>query len=398
MTMEMWLGLIIIGAGTQGFLLTFYLFTSKNSNSEANSILALIVFSLSVDVFTAFLPGVKGSVLANPTILLYGPLVYLYVLSLCGPNPPIMRKFTYAVIVIYAIPIVLYLVTVIQHFSNFTEHESFPFQMKHEFLGVDIFQLTPLSMVLFMVNTAGFLLLASKEIKRYYLKAQNYSSNGFILNTARTRFILSLSVFSLLVLLFLYLMTGSRMLSIENAYQILRWGMTFSIYALGYVALKKPNLLFYTYTANNAEQSPEQQPEISEKPEFKEKFKTIKDSMLREKLLEIMDSEKLYLAEDLSLQTLADKLKVHPRMLSSVINADLGCNFFDFVNKYRIAEVKKKLADTTLIHQTVMVLAYQCGFNTKSSFNAIFRKFEGVTPTEFRRKNLQRDSIPAKPE
>ena len=75
-------------------------------------------------------------------------------------------------------------------------------------------------------------------------------------------------------------------------------------------------------------------------------------------------------------------------MLSTVINSEIGCTFFDFVNKYRIAEVKKRLADESSINQTIMVIAYECGFNTKSSFNAIFRKFEKVTPTEFRKGSI----------
>jgi AraC-like DNA-binding protein len=388
MSVEILLGLIIIGAGAQGFLLTFYLLTSNKPNSEANSILALIIFSLSVDIFTAFLPGAKGSVQVNPTMLLYGPLVYLYVVSLCEPHLPVMRKFIYAVIFIYAIPILLYLLNVIQHFSKFTGVEPFSFQMKHEFLGVNIFQLTPFSMIVFMVNTSIFLLLASKEIKRYYDKVQNYSSNGSILNTARIHIVLYLAAFSLLVLLFLYLMTGSRILSAENAYQILRWCMTFSIYALGYIALKKPEIFLFRFPSNEADKFSGQQLEMPEMPASKDGFKALRDSVLKKRLLEIMDNERPYLTVDLSLQLLADKLKVHPKMLSTVINSELGSTFFDFVNKYRVAEVKKRLSDESSINQMIMMIAYECGFNTKSSFNAIFRKFENVTPTEFRKESL----------
>jgi len=389
MTMEMWLGLIIIGAGAQGFLLTFYLFTSKKVHIEANSILALIVFSLSVDIFTAFLPGLKGSVQGIPTILLYGPLVYLYVVSLCGPTSPAMRKFTYAVIFVYAIPIVLYLLNVAKHFSDFTGAGNFPFQTKHEFLGVDIFQLTPIAVIVFVLSTAGFLFLASKEVRVYYSRAQHFTSNGAILNTARIQLVLSLAVFSLLVFLVLYLMTGSRLLAAETAYQILRWGMTLSIYALGYIALKKPDLLLFTFAPNERDKQPVEQSRIPDIVDSKETFRTVRDSVLKERLLELMESQKPYLDPNLSLQMLADRLEVHPRMLSTTINSDLGCNFFNFVNRYRVAEVKKRLADKLSINKTIMVIAYECGFNTKSSFNSIFRKSEHTTPAEFRNNALR---------
>jgi AraC-like DNA-binding protein len=388
MTMDMWLGLIIIGAGMQGFLLTFYLLTSNKSNFEANAILALIVFSLSVDIFTAFLPSVKGSVQTNPTVLLYGPLIYLYVVSLCGPQLPIMRKFTYAVIFIYAVPVILYLFSVIRQFSDATGTGPFAFQMKHEFLGVDIFQLTPITMILFTVNIAGFLFLASKEVIRYYRKAQNYSSSGSILKTTRTYFILYLSALSLLVLLFLYLLTGSRIISSENAYQTLRWCMTFSIYLLGYITLKKPNMLLFKIPSGNVENLAHHQSAPPDTVESKEEFKALRDSVLKKRLLETMSDEKPYLNEDLSLTTLADILKVHPKLLSTVINSELNCTFFDFVNKYRVAEVKRRLADKASINQTIMTIAFECGFNTKSAFNAVFRKFENVTPTDFRKKSF----------
>ncbi|MGE5670088.1 MAG: helix-turn-helix domain-containing protein [Fibrobacterota bacterium] len=384
MTMEMWLGLIIIGTGIQGFVLTFYLLTSNKAQVEANSILSLVVFSLSVDIFTAFLPGLNGSVQGNPTILLYGPLAYLYVVSLCGPSSPGMRKFTYAVIFVYAIPIVLYLLNVIRQFAELTQTGSFPFQMKHEFFGVDIFQLTPAVMIVFVLSTAGFLFLASREVRLYYHKAQNQSSSGAILNTVRTQFVLYVLVFSLLAFLILYLMTGSRILSAENAYQILRWGMTLSIYALGYITLKKSNLLLFTFTPNGPDKQPDEQSETPDITESKEKFKTVRDSVLKERLLDLMKKQRPYLDADLSLQTLANQLNVQPKMLSALINSDLGCNFFDFVSKYRVADVKTRLADKSSINKTIMVIAYECGFNTKSSFNAVFRKFEQVTPTEFR--------------
>jgi AraC-like DNA-binding protein len=386
MATGMWLGLIIIGAGIQGIVLAFYLLTSRKSNIEANSILALIVFSLSVDMVTAFLPGIKGSLQANPTILLFGPLIYLYIVSLCGPAMPIIRKFTYAVIVVYAIPVIIYLFSIIHYCSQFSGAGIFPFQMRHEFLGVNVFQLTPFSMIAFVANTAVFLWLGAKEIKRHCVDVQNYSSSGSILNTMRIHIILYLAAFSIFVLLCLYIMTGSRILSCENAYQILRWCMTLSIYTLGYIALKKPDFLVITYSSDDKDHLSSPPPELPEAPAPKDGFKAIRDSVLKNKLLEMMEAEKPYLAENLSLQSLSEKLKVHPKMLSTVINSEIGCTFFDFVNKYRINEVKNRLSDESSINQTITMIAFECGFNSKSAFNAIFRKFENTTPTEFREK------------
>ena len=99
-----------------------------------------------------------------------------------------------------------------------------------------------------------------------------------------------------------------------------------------------------------------------------------------------MTEEKPYLNEDLTSKEVAQKLNISTNHLSQVINENLGKNFFDFVNGYRVDLAKQKLSDPANNIYTIISLAYDCGFSSKSSFNAIFKKFVGVTPSEFRNK------------
>jgi len=69
-----------------------------------------------------------------------------------------------------------------------------------------------------------------------------------------------------------------------------------------------------------------------------------------------------------------------------VINENTGQNFFDFVNRYRIGEAKRMLTDPTDKKITVQEILYVVGFNSKSSFNTLFKKYTGVTPSEFKNK------------
>jgi AraC-like DNA-binding protein len=63
-------------------------------------------------------------------------------------------------------------------------------------------------------------------------------------------------------------------------------------------------------------------------------------------------------------------------------------NFFDFINRYRIEEAQRLLTDPPDKKITVLEVLYECGFNSKSSFNTLFKKHTGLTPSEFKKKNM----------
>ena len=73
--------------------------------------------------------------------------------------------------------------------------------------------------------------------------------------------------------------------------------------------------------------------------------------------------------------------------LSQTINELLGQSFSDFVNSYRIEEAKRKLVDPACKHLSVLGIAEEVGFNSKSSFNSVFKKHTAMTPSEFRTRN-----------
>jgi len=102
--------------------------------------------------------------------------------------------------------------------------------------------------------------------------------------------------------------------------------------------------------------------------------------------LQLMHNEKPYLDPELTLDQLAAKMQVKPRALSQAINDVLQQNFFDFINRYRIEEAARLLTNPKDEKITVLEVLYQVGFNSKSSFNTLFKKYTGLTPTEFRKK------------
>ncbi len=108
--------------------------------------------------------------------------------------------------------------------------------------------------------------------------------------------------------------------------------------------------------------------------------------ILTEKLNQIITHNKPYLNEKLTISELAEMMNISRHLLTQVINNNLNKNFYTFINEYRIEEVKKMFADPKKNHYSILGIAYECGFNSKSTFNTLFKKYTGITPSEYRKK------------
>jgi len=103
---------------------------------------------------------------------------------------------------------------------------------------------------------------------------------------------------------------------------------------------------------------------------------------ISQKLQQILSEKKLYLEPDLSLHKLAESIDEKPHHVSQVINQIHGKRFHDFINMYRVEEAKKMLMETYL---KIEAVAYDSGFNSLSTFNAVFKKETGMTPSQYRK-------------
>ena len=100
-----------------------------------------------------------------------------------------------------------------------------------------------------------------------------------------------------------------------------------------------------------------------------------------------MKNEKPFLDPELSLSMLAKAMGLNRNQLSQLINTGIGENFYDFINKYRVEEVKRLMVDPQKQNYNLLGMALEAGFKSKSTFNLIFKRFTGLTPTEYK-KNI----------
>ena len=161
-------------------------------------------------------------------------------------------------------------------------------------------------------------------------------------------------------------------LDVDDYYDFLT--VTFFVFVIGFFGIKQ--VAVYPQQQHGAEQ--------------KQKGKYLKSGLKKDaseelyrKLTHFMAEEKPYTKNDLLINELASEFAVHPNYLSQVINEKEGKNFYEFVNHYRVEEFKRLIAIPKNQQLTLLSLAFECGFNSKSSFNRYFKKSTGQTPSQY---------------
>jgi len=151
-----------------------------------------------------------------------------------------------------------------------------------------------------------------------------------------------------------------------------------SIFFLAYFSLQQKEIFDF---------SPTELVEIAKVKECKkDSQKRVSESRLNElneKLKELIHTEKVYLDNDLSLPKLSRKLAASYNETSFLINELYQDNFYNFINKYRVEEAKNLLLSEKYNQLNVLGIAYESGFNSKTTFNTTFKKYTGFSPTEF---------------
>jgi AraC-like DNA-binding protein len=110
-------------------------------------------------------------------------------------------------------------------------------------------------------------------------------------------------------------------------------------------------------------------------------------------LIDLMEKDKIYTEPELKLHELADQLTVTPHTLSQIINDRFGKSFIDYVNEYRVEAFKNRIKEINGDKVNMLTLAMEVGFNSKSAFNAAFKKITNQTPSEYKKALIDQKNL-----
>lgn len=156
--------------------------------------------------------------------------------------------------------------------------------------------------------------------------------------------------------------------------------LTFIIYALGFFAMNQPELFKVNFSLEKYQHS---------------RLTSAKIEKEVNRLTQIMLDEQLYKNPRLSRSDIEQKLNMNAVDLSRVINQGFGKNFFDFVNSYRIEEFIRLVRSGAYQNYTLLAIANEAGFNSKTTFNTAFKKLTGKTPKSFFEDDLAKEAVPS---
>ncbi|MDW3651450.1 MAG: helix-turn-helix domain-containing protein [Bacteroidia bacterium] len=346
------------------FLATFLL-TNKKGNQLSNALLgilfALIALNLTDLALQLFDPALAPLFLAklnDAFLFVFGPLIYLYTKSIIYSNFRLTLRD-----LIHLIPAILVLIIF------FLPQESAPATQVQGALplSVQIYNLILyLHLFAYYLSSLSLLKTYRREIRENYsnLSERNLSWLAFAINNFGIMILFSL-------IMTLSPITGSPLVISLGLFGILLFIFYF-INRVIFKALRQPELF------SGIPQAPSRKYASS---------KLVHDEAeeISTQLIKLMSEERLFLNPDLTLDQLAKRLGYPVKTLSQVINQSIEKSFYDFVNEYRIEEAQKLLKNPPDPRMTIQEVMYDVGFSSKSSFNTVFKKLTGKTPSEFRK-------------
>ena len=360
----------------QFLFVSIFLFQSRNGKSISNKLLAILFFMLSFAIINLYLAVFRievsfpGLLFIDDTFMFaYGPLLYVFTRSVLIKDYKIKNKdLLHFILFILALSAVITIIL----FADVNSLSTSIYSVETQEIPLYI----RFGEMLILGHIFLYLIKSKLEVRKLVNKAyntysslnnQNYKLLQFILNSFIILFVLSLmhSILPFVGIKSTLLMTLLLM-------------VLFMFYFIN-------SVLFKMLKLSTKESGIIAQSNINTSNKYASSTIT-KEELIEHKmnLWNYIIDNKRYLDSELNIDDLAKELNLSSKVLSQIINEGYACNFYDFINKFRIEAVKDKFTNQTDSKMTILEVMYSTGFNSKSSFNTAFKKFTKQTPTQFK--------------
>ena len=307
-------------------------------------------------------------------LLLHGPFLYLYISSLTNDKFQISWKN-----LIHFTPFVLFNLYIV--LASFFPHYAQKIRLDHSDNVHGTAYFFNLFLILTVLSGPVYILLTIRLFRKLDINIfNNFSVSENVSLDWMRKLIYTFGVVWTVLMIFT---------TIHHVFGLFSWSfctnglfLSLSVFILliGFLGLNQKEIFV---------QYPDKQIEyVIDEPKAKYATTLLKEDEMDDyikKIVQYMDEEKPYLDADISLPELSERMNIPSHHLSRVINEKLNLNFFDFINQYRVEEVKSRIHAPQYEHLSILGIAFDSGFNTKSAFNRVFKKMTGMTPSEFKR-------------
>lgn len=353
----------------QGVFLSFTLQRISNNNHKANSVLSKLILIATIMLIGRFLYlrylnywVFQWSLIIDSIVFLFGPLNYMYVRRLLFKGNENFKTPGSSWIPFYTLLILSVGFVIIYSPEEY-------YQLFVDGYLSNLFIIISAIMILFN----GFYIVKSIALVRNYksVEKQYISFNQSPLEYLNA---FQLSV-SLCFLLWSIGFINETFLDNNIAYlgyDAIWVAIPVFIYVIGYFSLKQPEL-FRVVLEEKAQ-------------EKKARLSPVDSEILIKKLDSLMINEKIFLQNNLTLREVSGILKTSTNNISWLLNNVYKTTFYDFINNYRIREFVKSIDDNKHLNHTILALSMDVGFNSKSTFNKVFKTVMNDTPSNFIKK------------
>ncbi len=388
--------ILLIATITQGTFLVIALLTSRHSYRTPNYLLSGLIVLFSYYALVKIIGNTNGILqyphlirTYRPIFILVCPTIYFYCKALTTPDFKFARIDS-----LHLLPFGIY--TIIM----------FPFFFSDPATKIASLSLQPFTTTwviercFFVAVFFFYFVLSYRTIHHHQVQIKNVFSNpGKVKLDWLKNLLLAFGVIWMTALL--RFLTAYGKVGYENKILVPIF-LCLTIFLIGVYALRQPEIFSdrWDKLIKSNDLKPESDVSIKKKcqedPDSFKRASKYKYSSLsehdiakyRDKLINYLEQEKPYTDPDLKLQNLSDHLGIPSYQLSQIINTELQQNFYDLINSLRISEAKHKLIDPAQQHITILAIAYDVGFNSKSTFNTAFKKYTKMTPSQFKKSPI----------
>lgn len=346
------------------------LISTKTPVTIANRLMAAWLFLICIELVFALINSTLLEMYSFPFVAFtYGPLLLLYVKFMTSP----LRKFNWLALLHFIPFLVFFTVSVIFREKPILKDLG-RFFVPDRFISLRI-----VYSVSFFLSVTVYSILTFMEIKKHQDNLKNlvsYTSGVITLNWLK---IVSISFYIAYFILFILggLNIIGNYIPFDPYFVIFGFIALFS-FVYSFYGIKQPVIFGEELIREDGEEKKEAEKYV------KSGLKTEQAKVYLQKLVNYVEEKKPYLDRDLTIHQLAIMTGIPRHYITQVLNEYHKKNFFLFINEYRVEEVIERFSDPKFNFYTILAIAFDAGFNSKTTFNSIFKSLKGMTPSEYR--------------